>query len=76
MKKIVLLLLTEATLDRFKLGGQHYRLSYKQSAEMRQLLSISSVPFYVLIDVNGVIKEWGGHLRPLNAKDKIKEMLK
>ena len=66
----------EATIDKFKLGGQHYHLSRRQSAEMRNLLSIAGVPFYVLIDKNSVIKEWGGHLRPLSARDKIEEMLK
>ena len=66
----------KATLDKFQLGGQHYLLSYKQSAEIRSLLSISGVPFYVLVDKNGVIKEKGSHLRPFAAKQKIKEILK
>jgi len=30
----------------------------------------------LLIDKNGVIKEKGSHLRPLDVKDKIKEMMK
>ena len=66
----------KATLDKFKLGGQHYHLSNRQSAEMRNLLRISGLPFYMLIDKNGIITENGNHLRPLYAKDKIKEMLK
>jgi len=66
----------KATLDKFQLGGQQYHLSYKQSSEIRTLFEITGVPFYVLIDKNGVIKEKGNHLRPLNVKDKIREMLK
>ena len=66
----------KATLDKFQLGGQHYLLSYKQSGEIRSLLSITGVPFYMLVDKQGVIKEKGNHLRPLNIKTKIKEMLK
>ena len=66
----------KATLDRFQLGGQHYLLSNKQSNEIRNLLKIPGEPFYLLIDKNGVIKERGNDLRPLVARDKIKEMLK
>jgi len=66
----------KATLDKFQLGGQQYHLSYKQSSEIRTLFEITGVPFYVLIDKSGVIKEKGSHLRPLNVKDKIREMLK
>jgi len=66
----------KATLDKFQLGGQHYFLSNKQSAEIRKLFELTGVPFYLLIDKDGVIKESGNHLRPLVAKNKIKEMLK
>ena len=66
----------KATLDKFQLGGQHYLLSYKQSSEIRSLLSITGVPFYMLVDKQGIIKEKGSHLRPLNVKNKISEMLK
>jgi len=66
----------KATLDQFQLGGQHYLLSRQQSGEMRKLFEITGVPFYMLIDKNGVIKEKGSHLRPLFVQDKIKEMLK
>ena len=66
----------KAAIDKFELGGQHYLLSNKQSAEIRKLFSLASVPFYILIDKYGVNKEWGSHLRPLTAREKIKEMLK
>jgi len=66
----------KATLDQFQLGGQHYFLSNKQSSEISNLLEITGYPFYLLIDKNGVIKEKGSYLRPLSARDKIKEMLK
>jgi len=66
----------KAILDRYHLGGQHYLLSKTQSAEMRTLFEISGIPNYVLIDKNGVITEKGSHLRPLVARDKIRELLK
>jgi len=63
-------------LSQFQLGGKHYLLSNKQSGEIRNLLGIDGIPFYLLIDKNGVIKEKGSHLRPLAVQGKIKEMLK
>ena len=66
----------KATLDKLQLGGQHYLLTNQQSAEMRNLFELTGVPYYLLIDKDGVIREKGHHLRPLNARDKIEEMLK
>ena len=66
----------KAILDKFQLGGQHYLLSKTQSTEMRNLFKIEGIPFYMLIDKTGVIKEKGSHIRPFIAKDKINEMLK
>ena len=39
----------KATLDKFQLGGHHYHLSRQQSGEIRTLVSISGIPFYLLI---------------------------
>jgi len=66
----------EAVIDKFQLGGQHYLLSNKQSSEMREFLKFIVLPFYMLVDKNGVVKYKGSHLRPLVTRDKIKEMLK
>jgi len=66
----------KVVLDKYQIGGQHYILSRTQSAEMRTLFEISGIPSYLLIDKNGVIKEKGSHLRPLDVKNKIKEMMK
>ena len=68
--------LWKASLDKFQLGGQHYLLSNKQSAEIRKLFEIGGIPFYLLIDKNGVIKEKGNHLRPLEVKNKVVSLLK
>ena len=64
-------------LAQFQLDGQHYLLSNKQSYDIRNLLSITGVPFYLLIDKNGVIREKGSHLRPssMDVRDKIRELL-
>jgi len=66
----------KAIIDKYQLGGQHYLLNSKQSAEIMSLFEIGSLPLYILIGKNGVIREKGSHLRPLVAKDKINEMLK
>ena len=66
----------KTTLEKLQLGGHHYHLSRQQSSEIRTLFSITGIPFYLLIDKNGIIKEKGSHLRPLNVKNKILEMLK
>ena len=63
--------LWKANIDKFQLGGQHYLLSNKQSAEIRNLLEIGGIPFYLLIDKNGIIKEKGTDLRPSAVKNKI-----
>ena len=65
----------KSTVDRFQLNGQHYFLSEKQSAEISNLFKIGGIPFYLLIDKNGIVKENGSHLRPFIVRDKIKEML-
>jgi len=66
----------KSVLDKYQLGGQHYLLSSKQSAEIRSFFEINGIPNYLLIDKNGIIKEKGTHLRPLDAMDKIKELLR
>jgi hypothetical protein len=65
----------KATIAKLQLGGQHYFLSYQQSREIRTLFEISGIPFYLLIDKNGVIIEKGSHLRPLNVKSKLRNLL-
>jgi len=64
----------KAILDKFQLAGQHYLLSSKQSAEIRNHFGISGIPFYLLIDKKGVIMEKGSHLRPLYIKEKINNL--
>lgn len=66
----------KATVSNYDLGGQHYFLSAKQSAAIRELFKVGGIPFYLLIDKDGTIQETGNHLRPLYAKDKINKLLK
>ncbi|CAM3685148.1 TlpA disulfide reductase family protein [Sphingobacterium prati] len=65
----------KATVSKYDLGGQHYFLSAKQSAAIRDLFKVGGIPFYLLIDKDGTIRETGSHLRPLSAKDKINKLL-
>lgn len=64
-----------AVLSKYQLGGQHYLLTTRQSEEIQTILEISGIPFYVLIDANGVVKEKGNHLGPSsNTMQKILDM--
>ncbi|QNL47852.1 TlpA family protein disulfide reductase [Olivibacter sp. SDN3] len=63
-----------STVSKYQLGGQHYFLSNQQSQELRQMLGINGIPYYILIDQKGVVKEQGNHLRPPSIKEKIKKL--
>ncbi len=64
-----------ATLVELQLGGQQYFLSNEQSNEIKKLFEIQGIPFYILIDQNGIIKDKGSHLRPYAAKTTINDLL-
>jgi len=66
----------KATLDEFKIGGQHYLLNKKQSSDFTKALGIQGIPYYFIMNKKGVIIEKGSHLIPKIAKRKIKELLK
>jgi thiol-disulfide isomerase/thioredoxin len=66
----------KALLDEFQLGGQHYWLTEEQSADWKKAFNITGVPWYFLIDKQKIITEFGSHLRPNIAEDKILELLK
>ncbi|MDP4268582.1 MAG: TlpA disulfide reductase family protein [Bacteroidota bacterium] len=65
----------KACLDEFRLKGQHYFLSKKQSADLRSALDVRGVPHYVILDKKGLIVE-GSNLRPNEAKAKIEELIR
>lgn len=65
----------KALIDRFQLGGQHYYLDKLQSEEWEKALNITGVPYYFLINKNGIIVENGSYLRPNVAEGKIEELL-
>jgi len=65
----------KALLDRFQLGGKHYFLSKTQSEAWEKVFNITGVPFYFLIDKNGIIVENGSHLRPNEVVGKIEKLL-
>ena len=66
----------KTVIDKYVPGGQHYLLSDRQSVEIRKIFKIKDMPFFVLMDKNGVIKEKGTLFTPLTARNKINEMLK
>jgi len=65
----------KAKLDELNLSGQHYFLSKKQSDDIREAFEISGIPYYILVDKNGMIHEKGNHLIPKIAKEKINKLL-
>ncbi len=65
----------KASLDEFKIGGQHLFLTREQSTALRESLEVDGVPYHILIDRSGTIIEKGNHLRPDNAKPDIERLL-
>lgn len=65
----------KANLSKLQIEGQHYFLNTIQSADIRKRLEINGVPFYMLIDQIGVIRDKGSHIRPSNAKNLINNIL-
>ncbi|MFD2034980.1 TlpA family protein disulfide reductase [Belliella marina] len=63
--------LWKADLANFQIGGQHYYLTNEQSTAMRKAFEIQGIPYYLLIDQEGVILEKGSHLRPGGMKSKL-----
>lgn len=67
--------LWKASLAQLQIGGQHYFLSKEQSTDLRKAFDIQGIPYYFLIDQQGVILDKGSHLRPNIMKEKILELL-
>lgn len=65
----------KAKLSELGLGGQHYFFNMNQSRDIRQSFDIKGIPFYVLMDKNGVIVDKGSHLRPGSIKPRIEQLL-
>lgn len=67
--------LWKASLAQLQIGGEHYFLSKEQSTDLRKAFEIQGIPYYFLIDQQGVILDKGSHLRPNIMKEKILELL-
>lgn len=65
-----------ACLNQFEIGGQQYFLTSEQSSDLRKFFEISGIPFYILLDKNGMVSKKGSHLRPLWVENEINELLK
>nr|WP_319997337.1 TlpA disulfide reductase family protein [uncultured Draconibacterium sp.] len=65
----------KAILSEFQLGGQHYFLTPKQSTDIRKNIGIQGIPYYLLIDKQGIIRERGSHLRPNSVTEKIEKLI-
>jgi thiol-disulfide isomerase/thioredoxin len=67
----------KAKIAEMQLKGTHYFLNKEQSADLREVLKIDGVPFYVLINRKGLIVEKGSHLRAsdLSTLQKIETLM-
>lgn len=63
-----------ATLDKLQLGGQHYFLTNQQSRDLFKMFDMPGIPYYILVDKEGTIKEQGNHLRPDMMYSKFQKM--
>jgi thiol-disulfide isomerase/thioredoxin len=54
----------KATIGDLELGGIHYFFDKDQSTSLRKNLEITGVPYYLLINKKGIIKDKGTHLTP------------
>jgi len=58
-----------------QIGGQQYFLSSEQSAALRNRLNVQGVPYYLLFDAQGTLREKGTQLRPEVVEPKIHQLL-
>jgi thiol-disulfide isomerase/thioredoxin len=67
----------KASLTELQIGGTHYFLNKAESSALRNILGISGVPHYLLIDKNGVIIKQGFDIRPSTgmAESEIQKIL-
>jgi len=65
----------KATIDNYKVGGQHYLLNKQQSTDFTKAIGIQGIPYYFLMNRKGVIVEKGSYLVPKVAKIKIERLL-
>lgn len=59
-----------------QLEGQHFFLSPAQAKDIQKVLKITAVPFYLILDENGIISKSGNHLSPQNVENIIIEEVK
>jgi thiol-disulfide isomerase/thioredoxin len=67
----------KAMLSELQISGTHYFLNKAESSALRNILGISGVPHYLLIDKNGVIVKQGIDIRPSTgmAESEIQKLL-
>ena len=63
-----------STVDSLKIEGQHYFLSKKQSNDLRFLLKLQGIPYYILYNKDGAVLEQPT-LRPSMMKEKIYKLI-
>lgn len=65
-------------VQELNLGGQHIYCDFESTLAIRKRFGFSGIPYYLLIDKNGVIVDFGGHLNPQSGyvKLQIEKLLK
>ena len=64
-------------LNELKIGGQHIFCDFETTRSIRQRFGFSGIPYYLLIDKDGVIVDFGHHLNPQSGyvKTQIEKLL-
>ncbi len=64
-------------LNELKIGGKHIFCDFETTRSIRQRFGFSGIPYYLLINKEGIIVDFGYHLNPQNGyvKTQIEKLL-
>jgi len=64
-------------LNELKIGGKHIFCDFETTRSIRQRFGFSGIPYYLLINKEGIIVDFGHHLNPQNGyvKTQIEKLL-
>ena len=65
------------TVEKMDIGGQHLYASTDETRDVRKRFGFSGIPYYLLINKEGVIVDFGNQLNPKNnyVKSQIEKLL-
>lgn len=60
----------QKTIDKFQLSGIHHYLNDKEWQDITNRFKVKGIPYYLLFDKNGIMVDFGFHLRPSEESTK------